>query len=97
VIEFRMANAKSGDYGTADEVIEDLEAVRRGEPPMIAESKLDMNLIGEIEREGTAFDRRWMKISPSSRRRRISRPCGDVGVVVVLVVVIIMLVLAMRG
>jgi serine/threonine-protein kinase len=98
VIEFMMAKRKEQRYGTADEVIEDLEAVRRGEPPMIAEAKFDMSAYGQIEQEGTAFRAKVEdEEAPvvSATPYKIGLVAMSV-VVVVLIVIIIGLMLTMK-
>ena len=57
VVEVAMAKKKQDRYNTAEELIEDLEAIRRGEPPLRARQRFnvhDLNALSEgnvIEKE----------------------------------------------
>lgn len=99
VIEFMMAKRKEERYATANEVIEDLEAVRRGEPPMIAEAKLDVGALKGLE-EGEALK---LEKKKQTEAELVSVAPYRIGlfalgfVVVVLLFVIVWLMLMMRG
>jgi serine/threonine protein kinase len=93
VIEFMMAKRKEARYTTIDEVIEDLEAVRRGESPVIAEAKLDMTAFKGLE-EGNAVATEVGETSViSAAPYKIGIVALSVVVVVLLLVIVMLLVL----
>ena len=55
VIETMLAKRKEDRYATADDLLEDLEAIQRGEAPVIARRKFDMHDFAGLE-QGEALD-----------------------------------------
>ena len=53
VIEVMMAKKKSDRYSDLNELIEDLEAVRRGEAPLQAHQRFDANVLADLEKGHT--------------------------------------------
>lgn len=53
VIEVMMAKDRNERYGTTDEVITDLEAVRDGKPPLRARQKFNFEALRELEEGAT--------------------------------------------
>jgi len=49
VIESMMAKNRDDRYNTADELLVDLEAVRNGQPPLIARRRFDLNALEKLE------------------------------------------------
>jgi eukaryotic-like serine/threonine-protein kinase len=93
VIEFMMAKRKEERYATADEVIQDLEAVRRGESPMIAEAKLDMSELKGLENGEAIATEVEEKPAVSATPYKIGVVALSVVVVVLLLVIVLLLVL----
>jgi serine/threonine protein kinase len=98
VIEFMMAKRREQRYASIGEVIEDLEAVRRGEPPMIAEAKLDLGALKGLE-EGEALkvEKTKQEVTAASVAPYRIGLFALGFVVVVLLFVIIWLMLMMRA
>lgn len=55
IIEVMMAKRKEDRYNSAEELLIDLDAVRRGEPPMLARRKFNVGALEELEK-GASFD-----------------------------------------
>jgi hypothetical protein len=49
VVEIMMAKNPKKRYSTMDELIEDLEAVKKGDPPLLARQKFDMAQFEQLE------------------------------------------------
>ena len=55
VIEVMMAKRKKNRYSTAEELLNDLDAVRKGEPPLQARRKFSVDALSQLE-QGASFD-----------------------------------------
>ncbi len=55
VIEVMMAKRKEDRYGSAEELLTDLEAVRNGQPPLRAHKRFDVSMLEQLE-EGEIVD-----------------------------------------
>ena len=53
VVEVMMAKRREDRYSNVREVIEDLRAVRRGEPPLQAHQRFDANILAHLEQGDT--------------------------------------------
>jgi eukaryotic-like serine/threonine-protein kinase len=93
VIEFMMAKRKEERYASAEELIQDLEAVRRGEAPMIAEAKLDMGELKGLEEGEAIATEVEEKPVVSATPYKIGLVAMSVVVVVLLVVIVMLLVI----
>ena len=51
-----MAKDREERYRSTEEMLEDLEAVRRGQPPLHAHQNVDMDKLAEVENKGTTVD-----------------------------------------
>ena len=49
VIEVMMAKRKEDRYGSAEELLTDLEAVRNGQPPLRAHKRFDVSMLEQLE------------------------------------------------
>lgn len=56
VIEVAMAKKKSDRYASIEELMIDLNAVKNGQPPMVAKDKFTLEGLEEIEEEGVDVD-----------------------------------------
>ena len=56
IIDTAMAKDREERYRTTEDMLEDLEAVRRGEPPPHAHQNVDLDKLGEIEQKGKTVD-----------------------------------------
>jgi len=52
VIEVMMAKKRADRYDNCKQLLEDLRAVRRGEPPLLAHQKFDANVLADLEKGG---------------------------------------------
>jgi len=50
VIEVMMAKKKKDRYNNAKDILTDLEAIRNGQPPVLARRKFDMESLEELQR-----------------------------------------------
>ena len=55
VIEVMMAKRKQDRYATAEELLTDLDAVRKGEPPLQARRKFNLDALEQLK-QGDSFD-----------------------------------------
>ena len=55
VIEVMMAKRKEDRYNSAEELLTDLDAVRKGEPPLLARRKFNVGALEQLEK-GASFD-----------------------------------------
>lgn len=55
VIEVMMAKRKEDRYSSAEELLTDLDTVRRGEPPLLARRKFNVGALEQLEK-GASFD-----------------------------------------
>ncbi|NIA16802.1 MAG: protein kinase [Planctomycetes bacterium] len=55
VIEVMMAKRKEDRYSSAEELLTDLDAVRKGEPPLLARRKFNVDALEQLEK-GASFD-----------------------------------------
>jgi serine/threonine-protein kinase len=53
IIEVCMAKSAKKRYGTTEDLLHDLQAVRRGDPPIIARKKVDLSSFASIEPDDT--------------------------------------------
>jgi serine/threonine-protein kinase len=53
IIEVCMAKSAKKRYGTTEDLLHDLQAVSRGEPPIIARKKVDLSSLASIEPDDT--------------------------------------------
>jgi hypothetical protein len=51
-----MAKNRDDRYRTTEDMLEDLEAVRRGEPPPHAHQNVDLNDLAQVEEKGKTVD-----------------------------------------
>jgi serine/threonine-protein kinase len=56
IIDVAMAKDREERYRTTEDLLEDLEAVRRGEPPPHARRNVNLEQLGEIEQKGKTVD-----------------------------------------
>src|SRR5687767_4279270 len=56
IIDLAMAKDRDERYHTTEEMLEDLEAVRRGEPPPHAHQNVDLNELAQVEEKGKTID-----------------------------------------
>jgi eukaryotic-like serine/threonine-protein kinase len=56
VIELAMAKNRQDRYGSADEMLEDLRAVREGNPPVHARHQVDLESVGRLETTARTVD-----------------------------------------
>jgi len=56
IIEVAMAKNRDDRYRTTEDMLEDLEAVRRGEPPPHAHQNVDLNDLAQVEEKGKTVD-----------------------------------------
>ena len=66
VIELAMAKDRSDRYGSAEEMLEDLRAVRDGNPPIHARHELNMDQVSQLETTARTID-----IDPSKYLRPV--------------------------
>ena len=56
IIDVAMAKDREERYRTTEDLLEDLESVRRGEPPPHARRNVNLDQLGEIEQKGKTVD-----------------------------------------
>jgi serine/threonine-protein kinase len=56
IIDLAMAKNRDDRYRTTEDMLEDLEAVRRGEPPPHAHQDISLDRIGELEKKDATVD-----------------------------------------
>jgi serine/threonine-protein kinase len=56
IIDVAMAKDREDRYHSTKEMLEDLEAVRRGEPPQHARRNVDLDSLAKIEETGKTVD-----------------------------------------
>ena len=56
IIDLAMAKNRDDRYRTTEDMLEDLEAVTRGEPPPHAHQDVDMHKFAELEKKGETVD-----------------------------------------
>ena len=56
IIDLAMAKNREDRYRTTEDMLEDLEAVRRGQPPPHAHQDIPLEKIGELEKQGATVD-----------------------------------------
>src|SRR5687768_1533734 len=56
IIEVAMAKDRDDRYRSTEDMLEDLEAVRRGEPPPHAHQNVDLNELAQVEEKGKTID-----------------------------------------
>ncbi len=56
IIDLAMAKDREERYRSTEEMLEDLEAVRRGQPPLHAHQNVDMDKLADVENKGTTVD-----------------------------------------
>ncbi len=56
VIEVMMAKKRTDRYDNCKQLLEDLRAVRRGEPPLLAHKKFDANVLANLEKGAETVD-----------------------------------------
>jgi serine/threonine-protein kinase len=69
VIEMMMAKDRRDRYGSTAELLEDLEAIARGDSPLIARAKAPgamLDTLAQAEASGAADDTRLLQVPPSN-------------------------------
>src|SRR6185369_4926911 len=56
IIDLAMAKDRDDRYRTTEDMLEDLEAVRRGEPPPHAHQNVDLDQLAAVEEKGKTVD-----------------------------------------
>src|SRR5687768_2765782 len=56
IIDLAMAKNREDRYRSTEDMLEDLEAVRRGEPPPHAHQNVDLNELAQVEEKGKTID-----------------------------------------
>jgi serine/threonine protein kinase len=56
IIDLAMAKTREDRYRSTEDMLEDLEAVRRGEPPPHAHQNVDLNELAQVEEKGKTID-----------------------------------------
>jgi serine/threonine-protein kinase len=56
IIDLAMAKNRDDRYRTTEDMLEDLEAVRRGEPPPHAHQNVDLEKLADVEEKGKTVD-----------------------------------------
>ena len=56
IIDLAMAKNRDDRYRSTEDMLEDLEAVRRGEPPPHAHQNVDLNELAQVEEKGKTID-----------------------------------------
>jgi serine/threonine-protein kinase len=56
MIDLAMAKNRDDRYRTTEDMVEDLEAVRRGEPPPHAHQNVDLDDLAQVEEKGKTVD-----------------------------------------
>src|SRR6478735_81571 len=56
IIDVAMQKNRDDRYRTTEDMLEDLEAVRRGEPPPHAHQNVDLNDLAQVEEKGKTVD-----------------------------------------
>ena len=56
IIDLAMAKDRDDRYRTTEDMLEDLEAVRRGEPPPHAHQNVDLDKLADVEEKGKTVD-----------------------------------------
>jgi serine/threonine protein kinase len=58
VIEIMMAKRKGDRYNNVEELMTDLEAISKGQPPLRAHKRFDLSMLGELENGNAVTDER---------------------------------------
>jgi serine/threonine-protein kinase len=58
VIEIMMAKRKGDRYNNAEELLTDLDAISKGQPPLRAHKRFDLSMLGELENGNAVTDER---------------------------------------
>jgi serine/threonine-protein kinase len=58
VIEIMMAKRKGDRYNNIEELLTDLEAISKGQPPLRAHKRFDLSMLGELENGNAVTDER---------------------------------------
>jgi len=58
VIEIMMAKRKGDRYNNAEELLTDLDAISKGQPPLRAHKRFDLSMLGELENGNAVIDER---------------------------------------
>ena len=99
IIEVCMAKSAKKRYSTTEDLLHDLQAVRRGEPPVIARKKVDLSSLASIEPDDDAI-MPVQSIGPAGAARSVpltEQPlfwialCEGAGIIVLIAVLIIAL------
>jgi eukaryotic-like serine/threonine-protein kinase len=80
VVEVMMAKKRTDRYSSAKLLLEDLRAVRAGEPPMIAHQKFDSSVLADLEKgKASAYDE-------DDIERAMQQTSGQVGMKIAVVI-----------
>jgi serine/threonine protein kinase len=91
VIEVMMAKRKEDRYNSVEELLVDLEAVRKGQPPMRAHKRFDVSMLGQLEDGATLESGEELYREDVITRYRIATlVLGSVAVVLVLVIIFLL-------
>jgi serine/threonine protein kinase len=72
IIEVMMAKNPDDRYPSMTEVIEDLKAVRRGEPPFHARQRYDQNLLEKLANTGEIVERSQIEAATQDTGQKVS-------------------------
>jgi len=56
IVEVMMAKKREDRYQSTEDLLEDLEAVRNGQPPVHARKQFNMSMLADLEKESDALD-----------------------------------------
>jgi serine/threonine-protein kinase len=92
IIDLAMAKNRDDRYRTTEDMLEDLEAVRRGEPPPHAHQNVDLDKLADVEEKGKTVDIQQVPVDLWSHPMVIGLLAG-VGVSVLVNVILLVVVL----